>query len=348
MHSIDIIIPTYNYGHFLGRCLDSVLAQTYGDFSVLVIDNASQDNTRELMQSYCQLDPRIRYERNETNLGPSHSVLKAYEMTTARYWVMLCADDYWLPTFLEKCLARGLLEHPECAFAYSKCSRLSGDRVIPYMNIVVPLLESGVHQVMPFLCLSNWIFPSFCVIDRQRFDEVGGVRRSLEKFNPSFSQRHGSLGDHYLVARLAARHPCYVADERLGVYRVHKNSDTALIGDRLVEEVALLYDAIYFDSDLFSTTQRYLAKINQTGRILTTAGIARTAFNYVRNPRTQTLLGESRREILRLLVDIIPRMPRDTEPGTQTGDGFLDKPKNIERLRFLAERPYEEWSSLYF
>lgn len=348
MHCIDIIVPTYNYGSFLGRCLDSVLEQTFTDFSVLVIDNASEDDTQALMEGYCRRDSRIRYERNASNIGPSRSVLKAYEMTSARYWVMLCADDYWQPTFLEECLQRGLLAHPECAFAYSNASRLFDGRLLPRTGLSMPLLETGVHHVLPFLCLSNWIFPSFCVIDRARFDAVGGVRRSLEKFNPPFSLRHGSLGDHYLVARLAARHPCFVVDQRLGVYRVHEHSDTASMGDTLVEEVALLYDAIYFDNDLFGVPERYLAKINQTGRILTTVGLARTAFNFVRNPRTASLLGESRRGILRLLIECVPRMPRDVEPEELVEEGYMDKLNHIDRLRELVELPYEEWPQLRF
>jgi glycosyltransferase involved in cell wall biosynthesis len=348
MHCIDIIIPTYNYGSFLGRCLDSVLAQTFVDFSVLVIDNASEDDTQVLMEGYCQRDPRVRYERNTSNIGPSHSVLKAYEMTSARYWVMLCADDYWEPTFLEECLQRGLLEHPECGFAYSGASRLIDGQVLPHTGLVMPILETGVHQLMPFLCLSNWIFPSFCVVDRARFDAVGGVRRSLDTFNRPYSLRKGSLGDHYVVARLAARHPGYVVDQRLGVYRVHENSDSASMGDGMVEEVVLLYDAIYFDNDLFGVSERYLAKINQMGRILTSVGLARTAFNFVRNPRTAPQLGESRREILHMLIECVPRMPVDVMPEELTEEGYMDRLKYINRLRELVELPYEEWSLVRF
>ncbi|NNN23772.1 MULTISPECIES: glycosyltransferase family 2 protein [Pseudomonas] len=348
MHSVDIIVPTYNYGRFLGRCLDSILAQTYTDFGVLVIDNASEDNTQALMADYCQRDARIRYVRNATNIGPSHSVLKAYEMTTARYWVMLCADDCWQPAFLEACVQRGLLEHPECGFAYSNASRLLGEQVIEHTGIALPRLETGVHAILPYLCLSNWIFPSFCVIDRERFDRVGGVRRSLETFNRAYSLRKGSMGDHYLVARMAARHPAFVVSDRLGIYRVHDNSDTASMGNSLIEEVALLYDVIYFDNDLFPDAARYLAKINQTGRILTSAGLARTAFNYVRNPRTATLLGDARRDILRWLIECVPRMPLDLPDAELTGEGTLDKRKNLARLKELVDLPYDQWAQQYF
>ncbi|KAF1053177.1 MAG: putative glycosyltransferase EpsJ [Stenotrophomonas maltophilia] len=348
MHCIDIIVPTYNHGRFLGRCLDSVLAQTYSDFRVLVIDNASDDHTQELMADYCQRDARIHYERNATNLGSTLSMLKAYEMTSAPYYVMLCADDYWQPTFLEACLQRGLLEHPECGFAYCNANRLLNDAVIPGCGLVVPRLETGVHSVLPFLCLSNWVFPSFCIIDRARFDAVGGMHRSVATFNHAYSPRRGSMGDHYIVVRLAARHPAFVVDERLGVYRVHENSDTAAVGDNMVEEVAILYDAIYFDSDLFPTAERYLAKINQAGRILTTTGLARTAFNFVRNPRSTPLLGEARREILRLLIEHVPRMPLDLPAEEITGEGLLDKRKNIARLGELVDLPYDQWTQIYF
>jgi glycosyltransferase involved in cell wall biosynthesis len=348
MHSVDIIIPTYNYGQFIGQCLESVLAQTFGDYRVLVIDNASEDDTTAVVQHYQQRDARIDYVRNASNIGPAPSVNKAYGMTSARYWVLLCADDYWQPDFLQATVGDGLLAHPQCGFAYSRFSRLVGDRLVAEMAHVAPELEAGVHELMDYLCFSNWIAPSYCVIDRQRYDAVGGTARAAQRFQPPGSLRRGSLGDHYNVARLAARHPGFVVPERLGVYRVHGNSDTVVTGQQLVEEITLLYDQIFFDNDLFSDLHRYLAKVNEMGRILTDSGLARTAFEVARNPRTATLLGDNRRELLRTLVRTLPRMRYDALPGTLRGDGLLERSESLQRLAEIAERPYSEWASLAF
>lgn len=347
MHSLDIIIPTYNYGHFIDQCLESVRAQTFTDFSVLVIDNASEDNTASVVERHRRSDSRIHYVRNASNIGPAPSVDKAYGMTSARYWVLLCADDYWQPEFLQATVHDGLMAQPQCGFAYSRFSRLVGDRLIPEMAHMAPELDTGVHSLMDYLCFTNWIAPSYCVMDRQRYDAVGGTGRAAQRFQPPGSLRRGSLGDHYNVARLAARHPGFAVQDRLGIYRVHGESDTASTGHQLIEEIVLLYDQIFFDNDLFSDTHRYLAKINQIGRLLTETGLARTAFEVMRNPRTAGLLGNKRRDILQTFARTLPKLRYDSATPLR-GHGLLEHPENIERLRDLAERPFNEWATLAF
>lgn len=91
---VSILIPTYNRAEFLSICVESALAQDYPNLEVIVSDNASQDNTTQLMQKY-GADPRVRYYRNDTNLGvfPNWERL-LYEYATGEYGKLLCDDDY--------------------------------------------------------------------------------------------------------------------------------------------------------------------------------------------------------------------------------------------------------------
>jgi glycosyltransferase involved in cell wall biosynthesis len=97
---LSILIPTYNYGRFLGEAVESVLSQTLSDFEVFVIDNASTDNTREVMQKY--KDPRLEFIVNPQNRGPYYSFNLFLKKARGRYLRSLCADDVLIPGVLEE------------------------------------------------------------------------------------------------------------------------------------------------------------------------------------------------------------------------------------------------------
>ncbi len=96
---VSILITTYNRSHLLRRAIDSVLGQDFDDYELVIIDDCSPDDTREVVASIN--DPRIRYIRNETNVGSKvgdRAILRqfVYELMRGKYFVYLCDDDYWL------------------------------------------------------------------------------------------------------------------------------------------------------------------------------------------------------------------------------------------------------------
>jgi glycosyltransferase involved in cell wall biosynthesis len=102
---VTVGVPTYNRDGSLPRALDSVLAQSYGEFELLVADNASTDATPQVCAEYAERDERVRVIRQPVNSGLTanfNGVLGA----AAGEFVMILADDDWLePTYLEHCLA---------------------------------------------------------------------------------------------------------------------------------------------------------------------------------------------------------------------------------------------------
>lgn len=90
---VSICVPAYNYGAFISDALESALAQSFGDFEVVVSDNCSTDNTREVVERFLQRDPRVRYE-----LAPEHVAMQAnfnrcLSLARGEYVKFLCADD---------------------------------------------------------------------------------------------------------------------------------------------------------------------------------------------------------------------------------------------------------------
>ena len=96
---VSVCIPTYNRARYLALAIDSVLGQTFEAFELIVADDASTDDTAEVVRAY--RDPRIRYLRNDRNLGGPANWVRAFGAATAPYCAILGDDDRWAPAFLE-------------------------------------------------------------------------------------------------------------------------------------------------------------------------------------------------------------------------------------------------------
>ena len=111
---ITVAVPTCNRSGFLKISLESVLTQDYADFRVIVLDNASTDNTEEVVRSFA--DARLAYVRNETNIGLFRNWDRAIEINKSPYLTILQDDDAMLPGFIRESV-RALDEHPGAAFS---------------------------------------------------------------------------------------------------------------------------------------------------------------------------------------------------------------------------------------
>lgn len=88
---ITFVVPCYNYAHWLGKCVSSILVQDYENFDVLIMDNCSTDNTPEVAQSF--QDARVKYVRNDSNLGAEGNFNKGLTLAQGKYVWVLPADD---------------------------------------------------------------------------------------------------------------------------------------------------------------------------------------------------------------------------------------------------------------
>lgn len=97
--SVSVVIPAYNRANLLPRAIDSVLAQTRQNFELIIVDDGSMDNTKEIVQNYSY--PKIRYIRNESNLGATRSRNIGIQNSMGDVIAFLDSDDTWLPNKLE-------------------------------------------------------------------------------------------------------------------------------------------------------------------------------------------------------------------------------------------------------
>lgn len=102
---VSVVVPAYNVADFLGRALDSALAQTVPSLEVVVVDDASTDSTPEVARRVSERDPRVRVLRNERNAGPAASRNRAIDEARGEWIALLDGDDAWSPRRLELMLA---------------------------------------------------------------------------------------------------------------------------------------------------------------------------------------------------------------------------------------------------
>lgn len=102
MPYFSLIIPSYNRAHHLAKALESVLAQTFTAWELIVVDDASTDHTGELVKSFAQQDTRIRYLKNDMNQERCVSRNRGIELSSGKYICFLDSDDYHLPEHLQQ------------------------------------------------------------------------------------------------------------------------------------------------------------------------------------------------------------------------------------------------------
>jgi glycosyltransferase involved in cell wall biosynthesis len=118
---LSIGLPVYNGERYLAETLHCFLAQTFDDFELVISDNASTDGTAQICKSMAERDRRIRYHRNETNLGAIPNYNKAFALSASPLFKWAADDDLYHPEYLESCI-RILDEDYQVVLAHSKTS----------------------------------------------------------------------------------------------------------------------------------------------------------------------------------------------------------------------------------
>jgi glycosyltransferase involved in cell wall biosynthesis len=98
---VSIIIPTYNRAYILPRAINSALKQTYKNWEMIIVDDSSEDNTKELIEKYFKKDNRIRYIKNTHKKGPAGAKNCGIDNAIGKYIAFLDSDDEWMPFHLK-------------------------------------------------------------------------------------------------------------------------------------------------------------------------------------------------------------------------------------------------------
>jgi glycosyltransferase involved in cell wall biosynthesis len=218
MNSVDVIVPCYRYAQFLRQCVRSVLSQSSLSVRVLIIDDASPDNTAEVAYDLAREDQRITVARHPTNKGHIASYNEGLEWASAKYLLLLSADDYLLPGALSR--ATEIMEsHPEVGLSYGKALELrDGD-------------TSNGTSVVESICSD----PSARILSGREFIELNGsrnivptptavVRASVQRKVGLYRPELPHSGDMEMWLRMAAHASVASLNAHQAVYRRHSNN----------------------------------------------------------------------------------------------------------------------------
>lgn len=130
---VSIITPSYNSSAFIGQTIESILSQTYTNWELLITDDCSEDNTQEIVDSYQQIDSRIKLFRLDKNSGAGIARNHSIKMAKGRFIAFCDSDDRWYPEKLEKQLA--FMAKKRCTLSYT--SYMTCDEMNTIIGIVV-------------------------------------------------------------------------------------------------------------------------------------------------------------------------------------------------------------------
>jgi glycosyltransferase involved in cell wall biosynthesis len=217
---LSVVILTYRCAQYLPEAIESVLAQTYRDFEIIVVDDGSTDNTQEVLARYGDQIRVIRQSNQGSAAARNAGILTA----RGEYIAFLDADDVWLPKKLEKQVSL-IEERPEVGWVYSDHRQFdeSGLRASSFFeqNGLRPPPEGWILRKLVWDCITSTI----TVLARAScFREVGLFHTSLPRGQ-----------DYDMWLRLAGRFPVGCLDEVLALYREHSAQVTSRTRSGLIE-----------------------------------------------------------------------------------------------------------------
>ena len=207
---VSLGMPVYNGENYIVATLDSLLAQTYTDFELIICDNASTDGTEAICRDYAARDPRVRYHRNETNIGASANYNLTFELARGDYFKWAAHDDLCAPTYIERCV-EALDRDPDVVLAYTQA------KAIDDQGNVVKVYPGKHHFASPTARVRFYEY----VLDPHPVVAVFGVaRRDALARTRLIGKYTGS--DRPLLSELSLLAKFHEVPEFLFFYRFHE------------------------------------------------------------------------------------------------------------------------------
>ena len=221
---ISIILPNYNNEKYLKEAIESVLYQTYTNFELIIVDDASTDGSLEIIRAFN--DKRIKVITSEVNRHVAYASNLGIKYASGEYIAKIDSDDIWENQKLEKQI-EFMENHKEYGGCFTRANIIDGkseDANIKY-KVIFDLFEKAKNQSQKewlrfFLSEGNCLCNSSSLIRKCIFEKIDGF----------FNLAYVGAEDYELWVRMVIRYPIYVLDERLVRYRWEEDSENKISG----------------------------------------------------------------------------------------------------------------------
>lgn len=195
---VSIIMPSYNTASFIAESIQSVQAQTYTDWELIIVDDCSIDNTGDVVAPFLK-ESRIKYLNNEKNSGAAVSRNRALREAKGKWIAFLDSDDLWMPDKLKKQIS--FMEENDYHFSYTRYSEIDVDGKRNGLTVTGPkhITKTGMY---------NYCWPG-CLTVMYDAETVGLIQIADIKKN----------NDYAMWLKVCRKADCYLLDEDLALYR---------------------------------------------------------------------------------------------------------------------------------
>ncbi len=204
MVKLSVVIPNLNYGRYLKECLDSLRAQTFTDYEVLLVDGGSKDETFTVLKSY----PEVKVIMDAPPQGPVKAVNKAIAQMTGEYFTQLNADCILEPSMYADCM-KLLEENPKLGMVYT------GWFDIDDSGKLLKQHKQPAQFKRDLLLQYNYIDATSMIIRKSCFNKIG-----------VFDENCPWSMDWIMAVKVASAYPVHFLDKALFYYRVHPGQIT--------------------------------------------------------------------------------------------------------------------------
>lgn len=249
----SIGLPVYNGENYLEEAIESILAQTFEDFELIISDDASTDTTEEICRAYADRDERIRYVRNKENLGVAPNFNLAFELSSGEYFEWAAQDDVYHPDLLLRCI-EVLDRDPSVVLCYPLTMVIDGEG-----------RSMRTEEARPKLASPK---PSHRFLEAYRdiptFPILGVIRADVLRKTPLMGSYPGS--DRVLMAELSLYGRFHEVPEALFFKRDHKRRFTRVHNLFRAHQAAVGYDSANAGKLIFPLWKKYVEYFHAINR----------------------------------------------------------------------------------
>ncbi|WP_348266552.1 glycosyltransferase family A protein [Edaphobacter paludis] len=221
---VSFVVPCYKLGHLISECLSSILSQTYTNFEILVMDDQSPDDTAQVVSTFS--DKRIKYIRNQENLGNLRNYNKGIELCRSEYIWLISADDYLRRPYILERYIKVMEANHKIGYAFCPGVSVIDGReagVLPYSKYDEADRIIDGRRFLNRLLKSNFIVAASALVRRECYDNIGRFPLTL---GMEWS------GDWYLWCAFALTYDVAYFAEAMVCYRAHALSMTTTLAQQ--------------------------------------------------------------------------------------------------------------------
>jgi glycosyltransferase involved in cell wall biosynthesis len=207
---VSVIMASYNHERYITEAIESVLNQTYPELELIIIDDCSKDNSKEVIQSFQKRDDRVKPFFHKDNLGIARTANNAIDAATGKYLSFIGSDDVWVPTKLEVQLK--VLEGNEDAVVWSEGDIINADGALTGQKFTDFNARGGKPtsgRIYRDIINENYVFGQSLLFKKAYTNNL--------RFNPDLKY----LSDYQFVVDLAYQHDFLFIPKSLAKYRIH-------------------------------------------------------------------------------------------------------------------------------